>query len=347
MKTVKIELMRPSLELYNFHAETAAEFKARPDIPARETTYYRAVTALSHQIGTCWYGHQELAIIRDIERYRALFQNIHRHGWGGDSIIDIRVEKDGVCWLADGHHRMGILLACPELGVERVNCNIVKRHADWINVVNAARALYSDGKDRLYTEIDHPEFSDWDAASDPVKRADIINQALRPGSFIIDVGCNHGGISFAMANMGHNILGIDTNMNYLRLAAETQGLLCRSSKIELICDDAWKYIRDMPFETADYILCMSVLHHEAKKGGAERVGELLRLMAAKAVHGVVVELASGEETQMRGVDIPHEQDGLGDWMEKYSGLRVRLISRGVPDSRHGTDRRRWLWMVGG
>jgi len=315
-------------------------------VPPRDTIYFRKVTGYSKGTGTVWAGHPEHEILADIERFRELIHYMVEKGYDPESLITIRIIDSGYCYLVDGHHRTSILLTFPDKVYEEfLPCRIVGRSPGWQKVLDIAKDMYIRGDERLYTAIDHPEFDGWEAASDPVLRAAAITRALPFNARIIDIGCNHGGVAVELARRGHTVLGLEYNRKYIALAQALQNTILGHCGVTFQREDAWKFLEASRFDKPDYILCLSVLHHEAKAGGPDRVGELLRLAAGKSKQGVIVEMASGEESQMQGKDVPDTQAGYREWLEKCSGLPVELLCEGVPESAYDTDRRRWLWIV--
>ena len=76
---------------------------------------------------------------------------------------------------------------------------------------------------------------------------------------ILDVGCGHGRLSFALAELGHSLDGIDFSSDAIRLATELATKRKISNVNFRVCDIADSSFKDI-IEKYDCIICTEVLY---------------------------------------------------------------------------------------
>jgi Chondroitin N-acetylgalactosaminyltransferase len=331
--------LEPSLERWGFHGDTLRQFCSNPAIAPEETAYFRGVKEYKAAGGALWGDcTTDTAIIRRVHRFRDLFLQIQKNGYDPKQPISVWIGPQGEIEVRDGHHRAAIAVV---LGLT-ISAQVLRRHPAWVTLVDSAWQLYGDQK--LYQAIEHPEFSRWAVARDCACRGQAIRKLEKDwrGLQVLDIGSCHGGLAFEMADAGAAVTAAEFNARYLQCGCLVEDRL-RVGKHPV----SWHSGDGFEKLTAgwDWVLCLSVLHHEVKTGGRERLASRLQAMLAAARRGVAIELATGDETQMAGRDIPAQQEQLGEYLAVLTaGQHWVPILEGVPaeNRRSGSDRR-WVW----
>jgi len=335
MKQIRSELLIPSLLEWNFHAETVKQFVKNPRISPKKTCYFNEILNLSKTEGNLWSGWEISRILDRATKFKNLWKEIRKNGYNNElNPIKIKIKSNGIADLIDGHHRVAIVNYDDKCAQNYISCEIIERSSVWNEVVISGNNLYSDKQNFLYTKIDHPEFSDWKFASDPSYRSNIISRHIDVNDKVLDIGCNHGGVAFELAKLNKNITAVDNTKRYLDFANKLKTTIYNNLNITFVEADAWKLIETQRF---DWILCLSVLHHIAKKGGKLKVKEHIEKLKCSCNKGCFIEMASGNEGQMIGSDMPMTQAELTD----YIGLDWEPIN--MDNSNYTRTDRRWLW----
>lgn len=330
--------LAPLSARFPFHRETAAQFLADPKTPARKTDYWKALTAAAANERGLWAGWTPARVNAATESFRKLTKLVAKHGLLAGTTLKLRCNVRGRLRLIDGHHRLGIMLAAQFPGNTWVECEVEAPELEE-SVIRPAYSMYAgevSGK-KLYSRIDHPLFREWEYATDPAPRAMAIYGAMLPGQTVVDIGTNHGGIAFALAAHGMKVTGLEIAPKYCSLAQALHETLYWKLPVEFRRADAWA----MPgLQQFDWCLCLSVLHHEAKRGGKALVRARIKHIQAFARRGAFVEMASKNETQMDGTDVPQMQEHIAE----YIGAGWEPILTGIPGGTKTDQRWVWRWL---
>ena len=208
---------------------------------------------------------------RTLEEMDALLQSI-RKGYSdasGDR-VQVAIDRNGHVIVTNGAHRTACAIA---LGLDAIPAHIVYRDAGWLNLKKALLDL--NKSPRLYQWIDHPDFQLWGGRRrDTQLRADIIDRWLAQHAHAamrgVDVGCNAGVLSCALARAGREMIGLDTNPH----AVAAGNALAGMADVGAVFDGASRahFAKCAPIpivagahrEGADFIVCLSLLnHHQA------------------------------------------------------------------------------------
>ena len=128
-------------------------------------------------------------------------------------------------------------------------------------------------KELLKCQLD--DFSDG-ASRKPEKREKILNflrENIKPGSKILDLGCGPGLIDFELGRLGHNILGIDFNLESVNYANKNKKL----ENIEYIYKNYLTEDLKGKFDVILMIYCdFGALIPEEQKTLLEKIHDLLK-----------------------------------------------------------------------
>ena len=113
--------------------------------------------------------------------------------------------------------------------------------------------------------------------------------SLKPGSLLVDIGCNWGRWSFSAERAGHRVAGVDPQLGALLAARRVARDLGR--EVSFICADA----RYLPFADGrvDAVFSYSVLQHFSRADCVAAVREIGRVLRADGVSMVQMANALG------------------------------------------------------
>jgi SAM-dependent methyltransferase len=142
---------------------------------------------------------------------------------------------------------------------------------------------------------------------DSLARADAILRRLpdEPLS-VIDIGCQIGYFTFALARRGGFCLGIDYARNEIMIAQALAAVHrvgnATFAQMEINAETAASLPR------ADVVVCLSVYHHWVRKLGRDGAEKILRNLASRASRFLVFDTGQPDETG-------------AEWAEKLSFMR--------------------------
>jgi 2-polyprenyl-3-methyl-5-hydroxy-6-metoxy-1,4-benzoquinol methylase len=335
---VPVAAIRSSVDRWDFHLDTVLRWQEGDTLPAEQTPYYHGVAKYKRDGGRLWpevgtgSDVKPRLIAARVERFRTLYRSIRDNGYDRSIPIHVGISARGGLHIANGHHRAAIATA---MQIESLPGRVRARHERWARFRKMLAERFSAQK--LYTAIPHPDLASWAVARDSEQRVKAILQHVRPGQSVVDVGCHAGTFSFALADHGCPVTAIEKSGRLIECAKVVEAFSPRPKPIEWRSGDAWS--QEAPRH--DVVLCLSVLHHTLKDGTFDAAVTWIK------AHGdrLVLELADGTETQMKGIDLPN-QEHLGPWLEDAFGMRATPILKGVPrEFRKGGSDRRWLWLM--
>ena len=107
------------------------------------------------------------------------------------------------------------------------------------------------------------------------KRWEAISRFLpKEPQTILDIGCNTGFFSFSAADLGHRVVGLDTDANCIQ---EALGKVTPDNNrvVFVHIDNLLSEIREIPDDAYDYVFYMSVHHHVLEEYGIEAAHKVL------------------------------------------------------------------------
>ena len=334
-----------SVQKWNFHLETLDQFQADPMIIPHDTAYFKGVKRYREGGGELWADCvSEEALVLRVQRFLDLFNTIRTTGYDTTQPIQVTIGPHGEIAVYDGHHRAAIAV---KLGLS-IPGVIILRHPEWDTLVKAAHVMagYMYGKKTLYHPIPHAEFRTWEVARDVMVRSSAIRglESTWTSTTVLDIGACQGGVSFNLVNAGAVVTSAEAATEFVQLGKSLERVFRQGCPpVTWYLGDAWTIVS----QGWDWIICLSVLHHELKKhNGLSSFKQRLLDLLQNAKRGVVLELASGYETQMKGTGVPQTQDELGPWLNELTEARWEPFLRGVPQGQQmsGSDAR-WLWVA--
>lgn len=169
------------------------------------------------------------------------------------------------------------------------------------------------------------------------------------GKSALDIGSCYGFFSIKMAEMGCDVIGVDLNPRYIRIAqyAVPRSLRkhCNFLEMELSPGN----IDFLP--PADYTLLLSVWHHWVYHFGFSDATEMLATVWNKTRDALFFE--SGEGEVIDEFNLPFRSDNARQWLKDYLeetcvGSTVKIISEhevGKYEHYTSTEVKRALFMV--
>jgi len=120
-----------------------------------------------------------------------------------------------------------------------------QQHFDW----------YANNTTQTYGEYEQSSF--WQAADKLAFEA--WRQEIRPGSWVLDIGCAQGRSTFKLMDLDIDIVGFDVSKNLIRQAIQRYRTGTHAGRATFFVADASTF----PFvdEVFDYVLVYGVLHH--------------------------------------------------------------------------------------
>jgi SAM-dependent methyltransferase len=189
--------------------------------------------------------------------FAELVQAMDSEGWKDGERIKVAINDRGQIVITDGLHRAAAAYAVCLLPIP---AEIVYRHEQWWALKYALMDL-NDGV-RLYQPIDHPDFASWPTwRSDTKARAKAIFVSLpksRP-LYGVDLGCNAGALTLALAREQIAMYGYDTDPRAVRVAQ----MIANMEHIG--ADEAYVSFyqsAEIPaLLEVDFVVCLSLLNH--------------------------------------------------------------------------------------
>lgn len=190
--------------------------------------------------------------------------------------IKTAIDARGRIVIADGIHRAAAALA---LGRE-LDAEVVYRDQTWIAFRYAVWRFHGNTT-RLYQPVDHPDIP-WPCwRRDTQRRAELVHAHVPEGATGIDLACNAGGLTCALARHGHPMTGLDIDAHGVR-AATLRARMARigteggaTARFE-VCDDI------PTLAPADFAVCFSLLNHHVVDGRDAIGQEIFRRLVACA-----------------------------------------------------------------
>ena len=231
-------------------------------LPLAETTHVHAAQAIlagEDPHNTAYAQEHRRQSKGHIEGQPAAFaelvQSMALEGWKDGERIKVAINDCGQVVITDGLHRAAAAYAALRA---RVPVEIVYRHERWQALKYAL--MEANGGVKLYQPIDHPDFASWPTwRADTAARAKTIVASLpknRP-LYGVDLGCNAGALTLALAREQIVMYGYDTDLRVVRAAR----LVANMEHIG--ADHAFFYqSAEVPaLLEVDFVVCLSLLNH--------------------------------------------------------------------------------------
>jgi SAM-dependent methyltransferase len=81
-------------------------------------------------------------------------------------------------------------------------------------------------------------------------------ERVAPGRTVLDIGCGHGEITARLLEKNCRITGVDRNRAFIERLAARYG-----DRVELVCDDVFRFLADHPGRRFDVAVLSNVLEH--------------------------------------------------------------------------------------
>lgn len=202
-------------------------------------------------------------------------------GFNGLDPVDVMINDIGQFVILDGNHR-----ACIQLrfngGIIRMNVRYIspiwKKFVDYIESIR-------DGHGKIYQKIEHPYFVDIPYHYG-TERVEAIHKSMTAGgtanSFVFEIGCNTGMFSRFLATKGLFPVGFDISHDnvmaceHLSRAARLRGWYFHESNVLNV-------LGAHADNSIGTVLCLSVIHHYARKGDHKTLREYVKEVARVGV----------------------------------------------------------------
>lgn len=170
--------------------------------------------------------------------------------------------------------------------------------------------IESHGYQPLYgvDETEHPEvrtlYDRWSA----------MEPHLPSSGSALDIGCQNGWFTFALADRGLFALGVDGSERRIQtprlLAMHHNSERAAFTRMTVTSATAG----DLP--TVDVVLCLSVFHHVARSHGLDEAIEIMRILADKTRHQLCFETGQPNETTRWAPELNFMGDDPEAWVEE-------------------------------
>jgi SAM-dependent methyltransferase len=158
-------------------------------------------------------------------------------------------------------------------------------------------------------------YHDADRATGTAERWEVMRPIIQASGSqtALDIGCNVGFFSFAMAEMGLAVVGVDAQQKELRIAAFVRRRLHARyvGLLSLLIDPAT--VRLLP--TADCTLLLSVWHHWVKGYGMDAATAMLATVWERT--GRIMMFETGETEMPADFNLSCMQPSPREWIAKY------------------------------
>jgi hypothetical protein len=129
----------------------------------------------------------------------------------------------------------------------------------------------------------------------------------------LDVGCNIGAFSFALARRGISTLGVEDNPHYYRTALYAARRLRITNFALLVCQVNDETLWLLP--QADLVLFLSVWHHTVRSLGLERASRFVTGLWERTGWALLFE--TGEREMPAEFGLPEMDPDPRSWIDSY------------------------------
>ncbi len=183
------------------------------------------------RIEECWiergWTHKELILTYKSvypKECRELFKSFNENfGYltelSSRSPIDVIIEGDGSIVVRNGNKRVSLLLWSGLWGGYPLHVKVYKRSDGWLQFKDEMFRL-GENKQKIYHEIFHPDFVDWEILHPSVDRLRMITNDLhKVGDVrsILDFGCHTGFFAYNLADW-RTVTAVDRSQAYINVA---------------------------------------------------------------------------------------------------------------------------------
>jgi len=286
------------------HFSFARGYVSDPHFDYRETEYHKLAVA-GHLPYPC-KGRREAAT--RCKQYIYLINKVRREGYRPDRYGPIVLVEcnDGTTIVADGKHRLAILLALgivefpAVLGYDNEVRHLYQGYVGQSLPVRfyrkSLRVVESTGKpsvekkaaiDTLIEQITRANLETWADIYHPMpfyEFRDLTTQVTDDSSYgrlvmilthcgdlakkrVLDLGCNVGFYSFSLAKRGAHVTGIDSRQDYIDIASEVS--LLYDVPVEFLCEPVTRDFFKADNRRYDIALCFSMLQWVMDQRGME------------------------------------------------------------------------------
>ena len=267
-------------------------------LPLAETTHVSAAQAIlagEDPHNTAYTREHRRQYTGSVEgrpdAFAELVRLMEEDGWKDDERIKVAINERGQIVITDGLHRAA---AAYVLGLVHIPVEIVYRHERWQALKYAL--MEANGGVKLYQPIDHPDFASWPAwRVDTAARVKAIVASLpkNRGLFGVDLGCNAGALTLALAREQIVMYGYDTDLRVIRAAR----LVANMEHIGADKGLAFFYqSEEVPaLLEVDFVVCLSLLNHYQADPQRLAAGQAIFRACVKAAPVVYLDAPAPED----------------------------------------------------
>jgi hypothetical protein len=221
-----------------------------------------------------------------------LYKNIKTNGYNANYPIQVAIDPIGRPIICEGIHRT---LICRKLEIDLIPCFVVYRSIEWWLFKHALYNQHSKTTN-LYQKINHFDLNSWSAwRVDCSIRADLIYKDLLtfhkdPTNLVgVELACNTGNISCALARNGITMHGFDVDSNCIESASQLAPMdsigarfISNNETMIRASFGLCGYIVDpKTIPNCDFVICLSLLNHHQTDGRSEEGLTIFRNLATK------------------------------------------------------------------
>lgn len=262
--------------------ETWKILDKHPKTPLKELPLYTQSVEVSEKIFNVKPTENTVIGVRN---HRDMYFDIRDNGFDEEKApIEVRIRKNGVIHIGNGHHRVSML---KHLKYSEIKVKVVGRHREFLAFKKGLYRLY--GKKFLYQPVDHPDFADWAVnqnGHNEVLQLITENMQIKDKN-ILDIGCCTGAFSYKLSKLGGNVTGIDRNAERIRLAEYQRTYReAQKSNPRFLAQSFESHLVAHPHY--DVTLLLNVIHHYLRKDVKKTFRELANI--SKHTEAMVVQL---------------------------------------------------------
>ncbi len=156
---------------------------------------------------------------------------------------------------------------------------------------------------------------------------------------VLDIGCSNGAISLGLAMEGYNVIGWDTNEEWIAIAKEARWLMVQNRLHAIMAEFESKDIATTVMIDVDTVVYLSVFKWVWRTHGEKVALETLRSISEHC-NNLVFE--SGVVDGPLSL-IPLKRDEVGDMLVENTNFKhIEMVGCFPRDSAHNVDRDLWI-----
>lgn len=231
-----------------------------------------------------------------------LFEDIKNNGYrsqieiksafkpfGNEDEVHVHIGRSGDYIFADGRHRLCIAKI---LKLNKIPVKVARRHKEWVSFRHEVLS-YARRPGRLYTHIQHPDFSDIPVVH-AHERMELIKPYLpkQPGR-MLDIGAHWGYFCHCFEDLGYQCVAVENSPLNLRFMKKLRR--AENKHFEIVEESILKSDFSDKF---DVVLALNIFHHFLKNEKTYR--ELIQFLKRLDTRIMFFEPHMQDEPQMKG-----------------------------------------------